>query len=401
MKERLKPSIRCVIIITQISDRKEITAMLFRTPTLTVSQRRACERLDVMRLRLQRYLSEPRRWEGSLRRLSFARAVQGSNSIEGYNASLEDAVAVVEGEQPLDVDEETAAALRGYQNAMTYILQLATDAQFSYSDQLIKSLHFMMLSYDLSKWPGRWRPGVIYVRTERGDTVYEGPDAELIPDLMNEFVAELNASDDVPVVIRAAMAHLNFVMVHPFRDGNGRMARAVQTLVLTREGILSPAFCSVEEYLGRNNAAYYSILSRVGRGSWQPAQDATDWITFLLIAHLRQAHTLLRRVKESERLWDILSFEIELYSLPERTLYALFDAALGLKVRNSTYRTAVIDIVEQTASRDLRALVEAGYLTPVGEKRGRFYVATEKLKRLRRIAREGYESTERILLGPA
>jgi Fic family protein len=48
------------------------------------------------------------------------------------------------------------------------------------------------------------------------------------------------------------MAHLNLVMIHPFRDGNGRMARCLQSVVLAREGVLSPVFMSVEEYLGRN-----------------------------------------------------------------------------------------------------------------------------------------------------
>ena len=70
-------------------------------------------------------------------------------------------------------------------------------------------------------------------------------------------------------MVRAAMAHLNLVMIHPFRDGNGRMARCLQTYVLACEQIVSPVFSSIEEYLGRNTPAYYNILDEVGGGSWR------------------------------------------------------------------------------------------------------------------------------------
>ena len=66
-------------------------------------------------------------------------------------------------------------------------------------------------------------------------------------------------------------------MIHPFSDGNGRMGRALQTLVLARDGILSPPFSSIEEYLGAksNTEAYYDVLRTGAAGTWQPERDAT------------------------------------------------------------------------------------------------------------------------------
>ena len=61
-----------------------------------------------------------------------------------------------------------------------------------------------------------------------------------------------------------------------------------------------PLFMSIEEYLGRNTQKYYDVLAEVGRGSWQPGNDARPWIRFILTAHLRQARTMLRRVRETE-----------------------------------------------------------------------------------------------------
>jgi Fic family protein len=264
---------------------------------------------------------------------------------------------------------------------MTYVLQLVADEEFTYSTQLIKSLHFMMTDYYLRNRPGRWRAGAIYVRKEEtGEIVYEGPDIDQVPALMEELAASLNAPCEERLV-QAGMAHLNLTMIHPFRDGNGRMARCIQSLVFARGKVIAPVFMSIEEYLGRNTQKYYDILADVGRSSWQPGNDARPWLRFILTAHLRQARTMLVRIKDSERLWVELEKLIERQpSLPERVMSVMFDAAVGLRVRNATYRAGLEEsgeepITEQTASRDLQRLVEAGLLVPSGERRGRFYVA--------------------------
>ena len=92
-------------------------------------------------------------------------------------------------------------------------------------------------------------------------------------------------------------------MIHPFKDGNGRMARVLQTLVLARYGILAPEFSSIEEYLGvkRNTQEYYAVLAQVGGGSWKPMNSASPWVSFNLRAHYVQAQTVLHRVKETRR----------------------------------------------------------------------------------------------------
>ncbi len=356
---------------------------------------RLLEVIKELKRRLRQQLHEPRRWLGSLRRVSLARAIQGSNSIEGYEAGLDDAVDIAAGEEPLDANEETRLALRGYRDAMTYVLQMAEDDGSSpYSAQLLKSLHFMMTSYSLKNRPGRWRAGSIYVRNdETGDVVYEGPDIDQVPALIDALVDSLieapqGTSDPI---ISAGMAHLNLAMIHPFRDGNGRMARCLQNLVLARGGVLSPVFMSIEEYLGRNTQSYYNILAQVGGGSWHPDRDTRPWIRFILTAHLRQARTMLRRVNESERTWSELERLVSTRGLPERTIMSLFDATIGLRVRNATYRSyfeyTPDEITEATASRDLRQLVAADLLAPTGERRGRYYLACPELVNIRKMVR--------------
>jgi Fic family protein len=340
---------------------------------------------------LRHQLNEPHRGYGPLRRLSAARAIQGSNSIEGFDAKLDDAAAIVAGEEPLDADDETRLALSGYRDAMTYVLQLAYDEDFAYSAQLLKSLHFMMTNYDLHNRPGRWRAGAIYVRKEdTGEIVYEGPPPEQVPALVDELSTGLDVpAAGEPQLIQAGMAHLNLVMIHPFRDGNGRMARCLQSLVLARSGVLSPVFISIEEYLGRNTLKYYDVLAEVGAGAWHPENDARPWVRFTITAHLRQARTMLVRIKETERLWVDLERLVREQRMAERTLLPLYDAAMGFRVRNATYRASLADalegeISEPTASKDLQRLVEADLLVPHGEKRARFYTASDRVMQIRR-----------------
>lgn len=369
--------------------------MLFFAPRkLGFYESEAIARVDQIRTNLSHALRSPARWYGLLRRATFARGIRGSNSIEGIVVSHEDAVAAIENEEPMDADTETWRAVRGYRDAMTYVLQLANDQHFSFNEGLIRSLHFMITQYDLKKNPGRWRPGAIYVRNEeRQENVYEGPPAEMVPDLMRELIDYLNTPTGEHPLIRAAMAHLNLAKIHPFSDGNGRMARCLHTLVLAREGILDPTFSSIEEYLGRNTPEYYRVLEAVGPRTWQPTSPCDPWISFVIIAHYRQADTLLRRIRETRVIWDELEQLIRTRGLPERSIFALSDAAFGYRVRNATYR-AVAEVEIGIASRDLRLIAAAGLLEPIGDGRGRHYRATPIVLDIRERARERTKAPE-------
>jgi Fic family protein len=374
---------------------------IFQTPTVEAEERAALDRIDEVRRDLRIYVAEERRWTGSVRRVLAAKAIQGSNSIEGYNVSDEDAIGVVDGAlEPTDSSWEDWQANQSYARAMTYVLQLAKDPHFEYTPALLRSLHFMMTEYTLDASPGLWRPGPIWVRNDAtGKVVYEAPEAEEVPQLIEELIEELRADHATPEMVRAAMAHLNLVMIHPFRYGNGRMARCLQTLVLTREGILHKEFCSIEEYLGRNTREYYDVLGKVGRGRWQPEADAREWARFCLKAHFIQAASVLRRIRESEQMFmmfDGLTVDLR---LPYRTTAAMFDAALGFRVRNSMYRSVLEkewneEISIQTATTDLAALVKAGLLVPKGKKRGTYYVAGEPLREIYKTLRESREEID-------
>jgi len=317
-----------------------------------------------------------------------ARAIRGSNSIEGYVVAEDDAAAALDGDKPLSADEQTWAEIRGYRQALGYVLQMAGDPHFMIDTSALRSMHYMMLAHDLSKSPGQYRTGPIYIHDDRRDlVVYEGPDAGRVPSLMGELAADLQADANVDPLVRGAMAHVNLVMIHPFRDGNGRMARALQTLAISRQAIIEPAFSGIEEWLGHNTEDYYQVLAVTGQGSWRPRADAHLWATFNIRAHHMQAQTVARRVDEASEIWRELDTLLRTNSLPERVAEILYEAVLGYRVRRSGYMK-MTEVEKHTATRDLGRLADLGLLHPQGETKGRYYVAGDRLTALREECRK-------------
>jgi len=367
----------------------DVHSQIIETPELGDAEHAAIGKIAQIQTGLRHRTAEPRRWVGQMRRQAQAAAIRGSNSIEGYVVTVEDAAAVVAGGA---TSEDTVAieAVRSYQRAMTYVLQAARDPHFEYSTGLLKVIHFITTEFDLDAHPGLIRPGDIYiVNATTGQAEYAGPDAELATPLTDALCRHLNSATGEPM-IDAAMAHLNLVKIHPFKDGNGRMSRILQTLVLARSGTLVPEFASIEEYLGAHTQSYYGILRTVGGPEWASNLDARDWIRYCLNAHHIQATVLTRRLAEAEELWGILESAASDATAHDRSVAVLHDALMGHRVRNSSYIESVKSatgnqIGKQTATNDLRVLVDAGLLYSRGANRGAHYVASDRLLGLRRV----------------
>lgn len=201
---------------------------------------------------------------------------------------------------------------------------------------------------------------------------------------MDEVVTWLAEGDlDADVVVRAAMAHLNVISVHPFRDGNGRVARIVQSLVLAREGLSSLEFFSIEEYLGNHTQQYYAALRETQGGSYQPQRDATGWVSFCLDAHLAQARQRLSQVEQAAARWQRLEELTADRGWPERTVIALEQSLLGGTDRGKYSDEA--DVSPATASSDFRRLLDAGLVEQRGRTRNISYVATNQLREALRL----------------
>ncbi|GII00274.1 hypothetical protein Pta02_22820 [Planobispora takensis] len=360
--------------------------MLYGTPRLEAIDRKVLDEIEEMRRDLKYRLAETHRWDGQLRRQLQARAIQGSNSIEGYRASVEDVESIMSGEEPLETSARVAREIAGYQQALTYIQLLSRAAVFRFDAGLLHGLNFMMIGHHPDKTPGTVRSGGIYVRNSAtGEVVYEGPEAERVPGLLDELVSWLNEGDlDAPGYVRAAMAHFNLVGIHPWRDGNGRMSRALQTLVLGRDQITTPEFCSIEEWLGegRNTYDYYDALGARQRRSWDPHDDMLHWVRFCLRAHHMQAQRVRRRLAEAGEVWMLLEEQVDAEGLNTRAVSALYEVFVNRRLRRSRYQ-ADESLSQGQAARDLRELAAKGWLRPYGETKGRFYAPGPRMQAIK------------------
>ncbi len=342
--------------------------MLFKTPELTPEMLRKLVALDELREKLGEEITTFGPWLGTLRREVKANSVESSVSIEGYSVPHADAVALVAGEKAAPSDDENRMAVACYARAMDHVGVLAADPNFKWLDRVILDLHFDACYFQRDKSPGHWRTTPIGVTSKSGPGLaYEGPPGEAVVDLMDEVVRWLEAGDiDSHPVVRAAMAHLHVVSVHPFRDGNGRISRIVQSLVLARDQLVSPEFGSIEDYLASRTPEYYAALGQVQGGAYNPERDASSWVEFCLDAHLEQATKRLAQINEAADRWGALEQIAEEKGWPDRLVVAMEQSLIGGADRMSYSEEA--DISPATASADFRRLTDAGLVCPGGQR---------------------------------
>jgi Fic family protein len=350
--------------------------MLYETPSLE-DYHSALAELDSLRRRLGAEVSRVTPWAGRLRRKARVATARSSTAIEGYHVSVEAASALVEGRSAAtDRDEK---ALAGYALAMQHVVILADDPAFAWSRRLLLDLHFEACSSEPDGRPGRWRTGQVMVTAPGGGVAYHAPGAEKVPGLTKELVTWLSSGDlDAPVAIRAAMAHLHLVSIHPFRDGNGRLSRILQSLVLARDGVLAPELGSIEEFLAGNTLRYYEVLRDVQGGCYQPERDASPWIEFCIEAHLTQAHQRLDTLQRAAHRWAAIETLVGERGWPDRLAIAL-EQSLFDGADRAAY-SAEASVSPATASADFRRIHDAGLVKRSGRGRSTRYFATDQLR---------------------
>jgi Fic family protein len=355
--------------------------MIYTTPVISARLRKRLGDLAALRRSLGDEVKTRSRWMGSLRREVRAGTTLSSTSIEGFSVSPEEALALTGGRESAEPGEENRQAVSCYGRAMDHVGTMASDPSFGWSERVILDLHFDACWFQPEKEPGLWRTGSIGVTAREGSLSYRGPDGEEVPALMGEVVESLargERDDDVDVVVRAAMAHLNVVSVHPFGDGNGRVSRIVQSLVLAREGLTAPEFFSIEEYLGDHTQDYYAALREAQGGSYQPERDASRWVAFCVDAHIAQARRRLAQIERAAARWTYLEGLVEDRGWPERLVIALEQSLAGGSERSGYGAEA--DVSPATASADFRRLLDAGLVTRRGRGRNISYVAADRLR---------------------
>jgi Fic family protein len=175
---------------------------------------------------------------------------------------------------------------------------------------------------------------------------------------MRAFLDDFNGKADVDPVSRAGLAHLWFVTIHPFDDGNGRIARAIADMALARSESSSQRFYSMSAQIRQERNEYYDILERTQKGTL----DVTPWMEWFLGClgrAIEGAHTTLAAVVTKARFWESIG-GVSVNDRQRLVLNRLLDGFEG-KLTSSKY-AKLTKCSQDTAARDIAALVERGAL---------------------------------------
>jgi Fic family protein len=187
---------------------------------------------------------------------------------------------------------------------------------------------------------------------------YEAPAAALLEDEMKAFLDWFNAEDDIDPVIKAALAHLWFVTIHPFDDGNGRIARAITDMSLARSEGNSQRFYSMSAQIRLERNAYYTILERTQKGDL----DITPWLAWFLACLNRAfdgAAKILAAVLQKAEFWKSHA-ATQLNERQRNIINRLLDGFEG-KLTSTKWAT-LAKTSPDTALRDINDLVDRGIL---------------------------------------
>lgn len=202
-----------------------------------------------------------------------------SSQIEGTQSSLSDLML-------FELDEAPGVPLDDVVEVSNYVAALEHGVQrlregFPLSIRLVREIHAKLLARGRGseKAPGEFRRSQNWIGGSRPGTAhFVPPPPSAVLDGMSDLERFLHAErPDLPALIRAGLAHVQFETIHPFLDGNGRVGRLLITLLLCQEGVLKEPLLYLSLYFKQHRTQYYDLLDRVrGNGDWEA------WMTFFL-----------------------------------------------------------------------------------------------------------------------
>lgn len=263
-----------------------------------------------------------------------------------------------------DDERDNINALRAYE-----LIDFLSDGPDLRVDELaIRQLNLEFLRGEPDQvMPGKYRNGQNTVGK------FKPPDQGDVPPLMRAFAEWLGAEDEIHPILKAGITHIHLVAVHPFWDGNGRVARGVATLILQRSRFHFKRLLSLEAFLFRMRDQYFGAIERTLGTDFTPSYDVTPWLEFFTDALMVHAQELQVELTDWHRKMEGIYRALEKDDINHRQADGLvFAVRMGAITRADYIEIAGVSPV--TASRDLARLVRKEWLVPRGETRGRVYI---------------------------
>jgi len=299
-----------------------------------------------------------------------------SSQIEGTQSSLSDLLLFENKEAPgVPLDDVTEVSC--YVAAMNYGLERMKE--FPLSLRLIREIHAKLMNNARggNKQPGEFRKSQNWIGGARpGNAIFVPAPPEYLMECLDDFEKFLHDEKvRLPILIKAAIAHVQFETIHPFLDGNGRLGRLLITFILCNEGILREPLLYLSLYLKTNRQAYYDHLQSIRKtGDWEA------WISFFLTGVIETSNQATETAQAIVTLFARDRQHIEQSGKATAALLAIHNYLQGNPVTTTAALKESCDISLPTVLRNLVTLEALGIVKEItGKERHKIFVYNEYL----------------------
>ena len=308
-------------------------------------------------------------YEKKFRDEAMTRSVHHGTHIEGNELNLLQAEKVLQGAEVVGRDRDIQEVLN-YRKVIDYI-----DGSRSINEDLIKKLHKMTVFKILPPEKcGTYRKTQVVVKNNRTlEVSFRPPQAGFVSGQIKDLIAFINSSQqkDIHAVLESGIVHYELVRIHPFLDGNGRVARALSTLILFLEGYDIRKFFSLEEYFDSNAQYYYSALQSVEKNN----NDLTNWLEYFtegLAIELNKIKERVERISVDGKIREKLGGKPLL--LTDRQLRMIEYIQETGFLQNQAFSQLFPMVSEDTILNELKSLLKNGIIKKQGVTKGAKYV---------------------------
>jgi len=292
-----------------------------------------------------------------------------SSQVEGTQSSLADLL-LVEGDEPPEESpmpdvEEVSSYLAAMQHGLTRLAE-----NFPLSLRLIREMHGVLMAAGRGSHqnPGEFRTSQNWIGgTRPGNALYVPPPPERLMECLDNLEKFLHLErDDLPVLVQAGMAHVQFETIHPFLDGNGRIGRLLITLFLCVRGVLTDPLLYLSLYMKQNRTQYYELLQKVRtEGAWE------EWLRFFLTGVADTANDVVSTTRRIMALREMDRKKVENLGRAAVNGMRLFELLGRHPILSIPFAARRLELSHQTCTKLFLHLASIGILHGDARQRGR------------------------------
>lgn len=305
---------------------------------------------------------------------ALVRTVHYGTHIEGNELNLLQAEKVIMGDNVVARQRDIQEVIN-YRKVIEYIGEVGEDAKKKLDDEFVKKLHTLVVKKILPEEQcGKYRKTQVVVKNSyTGKISFRPPLSVAVPIQINDLIAFINNQEgqDIHPVLKSGIVHYEFVRIHPFVDGNGRVARALSTLILFLEGYDIRKFFSLEEYFDKEAERYYDGLQSVEKHDG----DLTHWLEYFtegLAIELSKIKDKVEKISIDGKLRQKLGNKPLM--LTDRQLKIVEYIQETGYLQNKAFEQLFPMVSEDTILNELKGLIKAGIVRKQGKTKAAKYI---------------------------